>query len=343
MERIKAESFGRALYDSALVVDACAPVAPFAAIEPEGGPEKLVGAYIEAGVTFVVFTVVDDFPNSIEQTIKFIGANRRFFLDQPEKFALVNTVEDVRNAKAAGKLAVGFAFQGSNALLGELALVEVYRRLGVIQMLLAYNIANLAADGCHESRNAGLSRFGRSLIAEMNRVGVIVDVTHVGLRSSLEALELTSKPPVFSHSTPKKFAPHDRNITDEQIRACAAKDGVVGLTGIGLFMDSRLQKATVSRLVDTIEYVAQQVGPRHAGIGLDYMDAESMARYFREHPMLYHGGDQYPTDGYIDFAPPRVLPEVAEELCRRGYSEDECHGILGGNYLRVFEHNQPNA
>ena len=343
MERINPESFARALYDSAIVVDACAPVAPFAAIEPEGGPEKLVGTYVEAGVTFAVFTVVDDFPNSIEQTIKLIGANRRFFLSQPEKYVLVDTPEDVRTAKAAGKLAVGFSFQGSNALLGELALVEVYRRLGVIQMLLAYNIASLAADGCHESRNAGLSQFGRSLIAEMNRVGVIVDVTHVGLRSSLEALELTTKPPVFSHSTPKKFAPHDRNITDEQIRACANKDGVVGLTGIGLFMDSQFQKATVSRLVDTIEYVAQQVGPKHAGIGLDYMDAESMARYFWQHAPLYGGGDQYPTDGYIDFAPPRVLPEIAEELSRRGYSEDECRGILGGNYLRVLERNRPNS
>jgi len=89
--------------------------------------------------------------------------------------------------------------------------------------------------------------------------------------------------------------------------------------------------------------MVQQVGARHAGIGLDYMDAESMARYFREHATLYRGGDQYPTDGYIDFAPPSVLPEIAEELFRRGYSEDECRAILGGNYLRVLEHNRPNS
>lgn len=327
------------LYSHSVVVDTTAPLAPFAVIQTASGPEKLVNAYAEAGVTFAVFTIVDDFPNSIEQTIKLIGENRRYFLARPERYVLADRADDARRAKAEGKLAVGFAFQGSNALLGELALVEVYRRLGVIQMLLAYNAGNLAADGCHESRNAGLSQFGRNLVAEMNRVGMIVDTSHVGLRSSLEALELTTKPPVFSHSTPKKFAPHDRNITDEQIRACASKDGMIGLTGVGLFMDAQLQKASASKLADTIEYVAQLVGPRHAGIGLDYIDAECMARYIRANAAFYGGGNQYPADGYIDFAPPSVLPEVTDELTRRGYSDDEVRGILGENYLRVLDAN----
>jgi len=226
-------------------------------------------------------------------------------------------------------------------LLGELSLVEVYRRLGVIQMLLAYNAGNLAADGCHESRNAGLSQFGRSLVAEMNRVGMIIDVSHVGFRSSLEALELTAKPPVFSHSTPKKLAPHDRNITDEQIRACASKDGVTCLTGVGLFMDGERARASASKFADTIEYVAQLVGPRHAGIGLDYViDAEGMAHYVRANAGLYGGGRQYPADGYVDFAPPSVLLEVTEQLIRRGYSHDEICGILGENYLRVLDANR---
>lgn len=329
-----------ALYGHSVVVDTTAPLSPFAAIQTTFGPEELVTAYAGAGVTFAVFTVVDDFPMSVEQTIKLIGQNRRYFLAQPEKFVLADRADHVRRAKVEGKLAVGFAFQGSNALLGDLMLVEVYRRLGVIQMLLAYNVGNLAADGCHENRNAGLSQFGRSLVAEMNRVGMIVDVTHVGLRSSLEALELTTKPPVCSHSTPKNFVPHDRNITDEQIRACASKSGVVGLTGLGLFMDAKFQKASASKLADTIEYVVQLVGPQHAGIGLDYViDPASMAHYIRANAALYGGGNQYPADGYIDFAPPSVLPEVTDELTRRGYSDDDVRGILGENYLRVLDAN----
>jgi len=248
-----------ALYKSSIVVDITAPLAPFAAISIGVTPRELMQAYTSAGVTLAVLTIVDDFPNSIEQTVKLIGANRRYFLDRPEEFVLADTVEEVRFAKTRGILAVGFAFQGTNALLGELSLVEVYRRLGVIQMLLAYNAGNLVADGCHERRNAGLTEFGRRLVVEMNRVGMIVDVSHVGLRSSLEAIELATKPPVFSHSTPKKFAPHDRNITDEQIRACASKGGLVGLTGLGLFMDAVNQTASASKLADTVEYVAQLV------------------------------------------------------------------------------------
>lgn len=329
-----------ALYARSIVVDATAPLSPFGAIQTAFSAQQLIDTYAGSGVTFAVFTIVDDFPNSIEQTVKLIGENRRYFLSRPDKHVLADSTNDVRRAKREAKLAVGFAFQGSNALMGELALVEVYRRLGIIQMLLAYNAGNLAADGCHESRNAGLTQFGRNLVVEMNRVGMILDVTHVGLRSSLEALDLTTKPAVFSHSTPKRFAPHDRNITDEQIRACANKDGIVCLAGVGLFMDAEHKKASASKLADTIEYVAQLVGPRHTGIGLDYViDPQSMARYLRANSMFYGGGDQYPADGYIDFAPPSMLQEVTDELIRRKYDEDEIRGILGENYLRVLDAN----
>jgi membrane dipeptidase len=332
------------LYHEALVVDTTAPLAPFTSIDSGVSPDRVVHTYASAGVTFAVFTVVDDAPNSIEQTLKLLGLNRRYFASRSDRYVLADRAEQVRAAKAQGQLAVAFAFQGSNALLGELALVEVYRRLGVVQMLLAYNAANLVADGCHEGRNAGLTDFGRQVILEMNRVGMIVDVSHVSVRSSLEAIELTSKPPIFSHSTPKHFAPHDRNITDEQIRACAQKEGLIGLTGIGLFMDSQTGRATTSRLADTIEYVVQLVGPRHAGIGLDHViNPEPMMRYLRANAALYGSGHQYPLDQPIHSASPAMLADLTEELCRRGFSDSHVRGILGENYLRVFEANTLEA
>ncbi len=174
----------------------------------------------------------------------------------------------------------------------------------------------------------------------MNRVGMIVDVTHVGRRSSLEALEMTTRPPLFSHSTPPKFASHDRNITDEQIRACAAKGSVVCLNGIGLFMDATQRRASASRLADTIEYVVQLVGPGHAGIGLDYIfDTESMARYFRTNMQLYGDGSQYPGHGRVDCVAPSALPDVVNELVKRNYAGTDIQGILGLNYLRVLDAN----
>ena len=328
------------LYRDAVVVDITAPISPFAAVQSSFGPDDLTAAYCNVGVTCAIFTIVDDFPNSIEQTVRLIGANRRYFTMRRGQFVLVDGCDDVRQAKAEKKLAVGFAFQGSNALMGDLTLVEVYRRLGVLQMLLAYNSANLAADGCHEKRNAGLTQFGRDLVVEMNRVGMIVDVSHVGLRSSLEALELTSKPPIFSHSTPKKFSSHDRNITDAQIRACARKEGLIGLSGLGLFMDEQGQKASASKLADTVDYVVQLVGPRHAAVGLDYvLDAESLGRYLKANASLYGGGGQYPADGVVDFAPPSILPQLADQLICRGYKDEHVRGILGENYLRVLAAN----
>jgi membrane dipeptidase len=328
------------LYASAIVVDATAPLPPFGAVEISSTPDQLVDAYVRSGVTHAVFTVVDDFPNSIEQTVKLLGLNRRFFLSRPDRFVLADNADDIRRAKAEGKFAAAFGFQGSNALLGELSLIEVYRRLGVVQMLLAYNSANLVADGCHEHRNAGLTQFGRRVVAEMNRVGMIVDLSHVGVRSSLEAIDLSTKPPIFSHSTPKMFAAHDRNVSDEQIRACAAKQGIIGLTGLGPFMDGVTQRVTLERFADTIEYVMQLVGSAHAAIGLDYViDRDSMARYLRSNPEVYGGGSQYSSDGYTDFAPPSMLGEVSETLIRRGYTDADVRGVLGENYLRVLQAN----
>lgn len=331
----------RILYEQAIVVDATAPLAPFSYASSTLGPEKLISPYAKAGVTLAVFTLVDDYPYSIEQTVKLLAANRRFVFAKRQQLCLADGAADVREAKRERKLAIAFAFQGSSSVMGDLALVEVYRRLGVIQLALAYNCANFAADGCHESRNSGLTSFGRKLIGEMNRVGMILDLTHVGLRSSMEALEITTRPPVFSHSTPKRFAPHDRNITDEQIRACAAKGGVICLSGVGLFMDRAAGLASTSKLVDTIEYVADLVGPKHVGLGLDYvMDTELLARFITDNPDAYGGGVQYPSDGRIDFASPAVLCEIAGQLSARGYVDDDIRGMLGENYLRVMEANQ---
>ena len=331
----------RKLYDDALVVDTTAPMPPIMGLASTTfSGDARADVYRDAGVTLTGFTVGLDHIASIEQTVKLLAANRRFFLSRPDRFLLIDHAEDVRRAKRDKKMGVCFGFQGSNGLLGDLNMVEVYRRLGVTHMLLAYNDKNLAGDGCHEITDAGLSRYGRDLIVEMNRVGMILDVTHMALRSSLDALEVTRRPPIFSHSTPKKFAPHDRNITDEQIKACAAKDGVICLTGVGLFMDAVTQDISAAKIAETIDYVVRLVGARHVGIGLDYMmDQVLMANIIKSMPARYGDGGQYPKDGWIEFGSPAVLPEVTEQMLRRGYKDDDIRGILGENYLRVLEAN----
>ena len=137
--------------------------------------------YVASGVDFVSITLVDDW-SWIEATMRHVAAQRAYFLSRSEDYVLVETAEDIVRAKREGKLGVGFNFQGSNGLGGDLNLVEAYYKLGVRQMILAYNVRNLAADGCHEAADGGLSQYGIDLVREMNRVGMVLDCSHTGYR-----------------------------------------------------------------------------------------------------------------------------------------------------------------
>jgi membrane dipeptidase len=124
-----------------------------------------------------------------------------------------------------GRLAVSFDLEGAEALDGDAAIVEVFHRLGVRAMLIAYNHANRAGGGCHDDPQQGLTAFGREVVREMNRVGMLVDATHCSHRTTMDLFEVSEGPVIFSHSAPKGVAQHDRNVDDEQMRACAACQG----------------------------------------------------------------------------------------------------------------------
>ena len=289
------------------------------------------------GVTFTSVTIASDEP-SIESTVRWLGAARRQVLAQPERYVLIDSVADIRRARREGKSAVNFHFQGTNSLLGELSLVEVYRRLGVGHMLLAYNARNLVADGCHEDTDSGLSRFGKSLVAEMNRVRMMVDVTHVGLRASLEAIELSTQPVVFTHSNAKAVWNHPRNITDEQARACAASGGVIGVNGVGLFLSEARFDKSPEIICRHIQHFAELIGPQYVGLGLDSVyDIPHFLSNFAA-----SNADKYAVGGYLTsktpaFAGPDVIAGVAEWLTQRGWNEAQVRGVLGENWLRVLE------
>ncbi|MEQ8345218.1 MAG: dipeptidase [Sneathiellaceae bacterium] len=294
--------------------------------------EQALERFIASGFTFVSFTVGMDWV-TLEETVRHIGAERRRFLGQPDRFVLVETAADIRRAKAEGKFAAGFHFQGTRPLHRDLNMVEVYYRLGVRHMLLAYNEKNEVGDGCHERTDAGLSRFGIALVQEMNRVGMLVDCTHTGYRTTMEAMECSSAPCIFSHSVAKALNDHDRNITDDQIRACAATGGVIGMNGVGMFLADN--RASPEILADHIDHVAGLVGPQHVGLGLDYVYyMASMEARWRANPDRYARG--YPEPPWHFFAP-EDLPALVDVLLERGYGEPEIRGILGENYLRVAQ------
>jgi membrane dipeptidase len=245
----------------------------------------------------------------------------------------VDSAQAILEARKAGKLAVGFHFQGTAPFELELGFVDVFYQLGVRHALMAYNEKNHVGSGCHVAADTGLSEFGRELIDEMNRVGMIVDCAHTGYRTTMEAIEASAAPVIISHTNVRALFDHPRCVWDDQIEACAATGGVLGITGLSAFFGEG--GATPERVMDHIDHVSTLVGPQHVGLGVDYVyDLPTFEAFVARMPELYP-----PDAGCADMAQLELedAPLITQELLQRGYAEKEIRGILGENWLRVCE------
>lgn len=317
------------LIQSNLVIDMCLPWGP--GYKNKG---STLPRFKASGFDFVSLTVGMD-RLSITETLRNIAAERVRIESRPEKYLLVEKATDISEAASQGKLALGFHFQGSECLGGDKNLVSAFYKLGVRHLLLAYNQKNRAADGCHERTDCGLSRYGLELIAEMNRVGMLLDLSHTGYRSTMEAMEACQGPCVFSHANAGGVKDHPRNIRDEQAKALAAKKGVIGVNGIGFFL-GRDNRASVSNFMDHIEYYSSLVGPEHVGLGLDFVYFhEQMFALYQANPGRFPEGYS-PHEEDWDYFPPESLGELVEEMIGRGFTDEEIRGVLGGNFFRVI-------
>ena len=304
-------------------------------LRPDPDAIDRLDLYRRAGVDHVSVNVGFDLTSALD-TLKVLAAFRRGVLDRPDGFALASTTADVLEAKAAGRLAVSFDLEGTEPLDGELALVSTYYDLGVRTMLIAYNRTNRAGGGCHDDPEQGLTAFGRAVVAEMNRVGMVVDATHCSRRTTFDLFAASSTPVVFSHSVPLGVKRHDRNVSDDQLRACAATGGVVGINGVGIFLGEN--DASTEALVRAVDYAVDVVGPKHVGLGLDYVfDQDELNAYLAENRDTFPAGSGYAEHLPHRFASPSQLPEVTEALLGLGYPEHAVRGIMGGNWLRVAE------
>jgi membrane dipeptidase len=305
---------------------------------------ETLAAYRAAGYTFVSASLTD-WPPSWEGTLDAVERFKRI-VGETEWLAFGSSLADIDRGRRDGKLVIGLNTQETRIVELDLGRLETLHDLGVRHMLLAYNVRNLVADGCAEVADAGLSNFGRRFVREMNRVGIVVDVTHTGRRSSLEAIELSEQPVIFSHSNPSALCTHIRNIDDEQIRACAGSGGVVGIVGIGSFLgDAEAGTETMFRHVD---YVVSLVGPEHVGIGTDYVKQYPISDFAEwwtavDSPEWPHGVDAWPDpsgtqipNGEGRCFSPEQLPELVDVMLDHGYPKETIMGILGANFRRVY-------
>lgn len=296
------------------------------------GPQDvaLLDQWRSAGVNYLSINVGYD-PVPWSTAIHAIADYTKGIEARPD-IILCPTFADVQRAWRNGKMAVTYDLEGMGALHGDLSMVELYYRLGVRQMLIAYNLNNDAGGGCHDTDH-GLTDFGRSVIREMNRVGMVVDCAHSGIKSGLEAMKLSTKPCIFSHANARALHEHERNITDEQIKAVAATGGVIGVNGVGFFLGDG--PAKVEGLVAHIDYMSKLVGPEHVGIGLDYDPPGNAPGLDQPTSDKYWPPRQYPGGIQTTFLAPSVLPQVAQQLRSRGYKEQAVRDIMGGNFMRV--------
>lgn len=270
-----------------------------------------------------------------QNAIKTAAAFRHWIDIHPDSYVMASGVQDIRKAKHEGRMSVSFDLEGMNALDGSVEMIGLYHELGVRQILFAYNRNNAAGGGCHDD-DQGLTDFGRRAIDEMNRLGIFVDVSHCGYRTSMEAMQRSGMPVIFSHSNARALWDHERNIWDDQIKACAETGGLIGVNGVCQFLGD--DGAGVPELANHIDHIVSLVGPDRVGISLDYT-LDLVSSDLTE--MIERNADYWPVEkGYdkqLTFISPRQIGDLAEILLQRGYKETEIAGVLGGNFLALAE------
>jgi membrane dipeptidase len=286
--------------------------------------------YRAAGVN-VVSVNVGFGTMSWAEHLKMLSFMRRWIALRPENYRLVATVEDLHLCSSDGKLGVVFDVEGMYPVQEDLSLVQTLYELGVRWMLIAYNRNNAAGGGCLDA-DGGLTALGRTIIDEMERVGMVLCLSHTGARTAAEALEYSHNPVIFSHSNPYGDTAHVRNVADALLRDCARKGGVIGLSGFGPYLGSG--NDAVANLLRQLRYVVDQVGPQHVALGLDYVfDHTELVEYLRLNPTLF------PPDlqgvPHVKMVAPESFGAIAEGLARDNLSDEHIRGILGENWLRI--------
>ncbi len=319
------------LLRTAIVVDAACPL-----VHPGRGEaafSEYLDQMVRGGVSLALGTVASI--ESFEETLQSLYSYYPLFEKFRDRVLHARSIEDVHRAKAEGKVAVLFHFQGSGMLDYDLGRLALFKELGVGVIQLAYNWKFLVGDGCTERTDCGLTDFGRLVVKEMNRLSIVVDCSHTGYRTTLEAIELSEHPVVFTHSNAWALCPSKRNIKDDQIDALAEKGGVIGMNAFPAFL-IRGGEASLSTLLDHVDYLARRVGVEHVGLGLDFTVSGGMESYIR----YRYDPETYPPPPWSfppDIANPVMIPAIASGLRSRGYDDEAILGVLGGNMVRVFE------
>ncbi|GLS36963.1 dipeptidase [Mesorhizobium tianshanense] len=329
------DSIAKRLHEAAIIIDAVCPLLD---------DTSTISDYRAGGLTAIAPTV--GWWYGAGATLRTVGSWHKL-LRERDDLILVRTAAGIRQAKRLGKTGIILHFQGPEPIEDNLDLIDAFKALGVGVMQLAYNVKNRIGDGCEERTDSGLSRFGLQVIERMNRARMIVDCSHTGVRTTMDAIEHSSVPVIISHANAKSVYPSPRNISDELIKAVAERGGTIGVVGFPGFVSSD-KHPTIDQFIDHIAYMCDLVGTQHITLGIDYYSGQSPYAEDEAAMTIYENAladnswssNAYPPPPHYypaGIETPKTMLALTEALLRRGFTTEDIRKIYGENLLRIYE------
>ncbi|MCO7230925.1 MULTISPECIES: dipeptidase [unclassified Cobetia] len=297
----------------------------------------------EGGLDAVHATLV--YHETTRETLSRLGEWNRRFEAWPDLIMPVHVPQDIAVAQASGRVGIILGAQNCSPIEDDIDMVEVMRDLGLMIMQLTYNNQSLLACGCYEAQDSGITRFGRQVIREMNRVGMVIDMSHSAERSTLEAIEISERPVIISHANPESFHPAKRNKSDKVLKAIAESDGLLGFSAYPFHLRNG-SDCTLTEYCEMIARTADLMGIEHLGIGTDLCQNQpvSILEWMRNgrwsKDMDYGEGSASNADWPRPLSwlrDSRDFPNLIAGLRKIGMSEDEVAGIMGKNWVALLE------
>lgn len=298
----------------------------------------------DSGIHAVHVTVT--YWENTRETIANISRWHQHFRAHADLIMPVRKATDILEAKRLGKLGIIFGFQNCSPIEDDLALVQVMHELGARIMQLSYNNQSPLATGCYEKEDSGITRFGKEAIKEMNRVGMVIDMSHSGERSTLEAMELSQRPIAITHANPSFFHDALRNKSDTVLRALGNSGGMLGFSLYPFHLKNGSQ-CTLEDFCQMISDTADMIGIDNIGIGSDLCLQWDYSRL----EWMRSGRWTFATDYGEGSAQDQTWPEqptwfrdssdimnIAEGLTQQGFASNDIDKVMGNNWLRFFEH-----
>jgi membrane dipeptidase len=306
--------------------------------DPTTFTQKDFAAFRDSGIDVYHIAVGTGGPNAYDETLRFLSLWNGFIAHHGEWMMRIDSPESLAAVKKSGKLGVLLGLQNSEHFRTP-ADVDFFYSLGQRVSLLTYNSRNLIGTGSTERTDSGISDFGVAVIQRMNKLGMAVDVAHCGEMTSMDACTISSQPVLITHANCKAIDPHPRCKSDEAIKKMAATGGVMGITGVRMFVTAK-EPTTIEDVLNHYDHVAKLVGVEHVGVGsdIDLYGYDALPDPMRKalhagYKASYAFRDKDDIEGVNH---PKRFYDIAQGLIRRGYSDNDIAGVLGGNFQRVL-------